>query len=67
MTDPDNFFDTIAIDTRASDLGSSDAILAEFHKFGINLRKIDENALVFELVCECGLVFELVGGLVFRI
>lgn len=43
VTDSDNFFDTIAIDTRASDLSSSDAILAEFHKFGINLRKIDEN------------------------
>ena len=43
VTEHDNFFDTIAIDTQASDLGSSDAILAEFHKFGINLRKIDEN------------------------
>lgn len=43
VTDSDNFFDTIAIDTRASDLSSSDSVLAEFHKFGINLRKIDEN------------------------
>lgn len=43
ITDPDNFFDTIAIDTDASDLSSSDSVLAEFHKFGINLRKIDDN------------------------
>jgi len=43
VTDSENFFDTIAIDTRASDLSSSDSVLAEFHKFGINLRKIDEN------------------------
>ena len=43
ITHEDNFFDTISIDTVASDLGSSDAVLAEFHKFGINLRKIDES------------------------
>jgi len=43
LTDPDNFFDTIAIDTNASDLSSADNVLAEFHKFGINLRKIDDN------------------------
>lgn len=43
VTDPDNFFDTLAIDTRASDLSSSDNVLAEFHKYGINVRKIDEN------------------------
>lgn len=43
VTDTDNFFDTITIDTFASDLSSSDNVLAEFHKFGINLRKVDEN------------------------
>ena len=43
VTDHDRFFDTIAIDVQASDLGSADAVLAEFHKYGINLRKIDEN------------------------
>ena len=43
VTDSNNFFDTIAIDARASDLGSTDSVLAEFHKFGINLRKIDDN------------------------
>jgi len=42
ITDKDNFFDTIAIDVTESDLGSSDSVLAEFHKFGINLRKIDD-------------------------
>jgi len=45
VTDKDNFFDTIAIDSVASDLGSADAVLAEFHKFGINLRKIDESVV----------------------
>ena len=45
LTDPDNFFDTIAIDVRASDLSSSDAVLAEFHKFGINLCKIDDHTV----------------------
>lgn len=43
LSDPDNFFDTIAIDVTASDLSSADAVLAEFHKYGINLRKIEEN------------------------
>jgi len=43
VTDSDNFFDTIAIDTRSSDLSSSDNVVAEFHKFGINLRKINED------------------------
>lgn len=43
LTDPENFFDTIAIDTHASDLSSADNVLAEFHKYGINLRKIDDN------------------------
>ena len=45
LTDPDFFFDTIAIDTLASDLSSADNVLAEFHKFGINLRKIDESTV----------------------
>lgn len=43
ITDKHNFFDTIVIDALASDLSSSDAVLAEFHKYGINLRKVDEN------------------------
>ena len=45
ITHGDNFFDTIAIDVITSDLGSADAVLAEFHKFGINLRKIDETTV----------------------
>ena len=45
ITQEDNFFDTIAIDVAASDLSSADAVLAEFHKYGINLRKIDENTV----------------------
>lgn len=43
ITDKDNFFDTLAIDTVASDLSSSDAVLAEFHKYGINLNKKSES------------------------
>ena len=43
VTDENNFFDTITIDCAASDLSSADNILAEFHKFGINLRKVDDN------------------------
>ena len=45
ITEGENFFDTIAIDVAASDLGSADALLAEFHKYGINLRKIDGNTV----------------------
>mmetsp|Transcript_18784 Transcript_18784/g.23384 ORF Transcript_18784/g.23384 Transcript_18784/m.23384 type:complete len:147 (+) Transcript_18784:1404-1844(+) len=45
VTHEDNFFDTIALDVVASDLGSADAVLAEFHKFGINLRKIDDTTV----------------------
>ena len=42
-TDENNYFDTIAIDVKASGMSSSDNILAEFHKNGINVRKIDDN------------------------
>ena len=45
QTHGDNFFDTIAIDVVASDLSSADNVLAEFHKFGINLRKIDDQTV----------------------
>ena len=43
VTDENNFFDTITLDCAASDLSSADNVLAEFHKFGINFRKIDDN------------------------
>jgi glycine dehydrogenase len=42
LNDPVNFFDTVSIDCRASGFSSADFLLAEFHKFGINLRKIDD-------------------------
>ena len=42
-------FDTLAIDTTQSGFSSSDYILAEFHKFGINLRKIDQNLIGISL------------------
>ena len=45
ITDKDNFFDTLAIDVVKSDLSSADNVLAEFHKFGINLCKIDESTV----------------------
>lgn len=42
-TDENNYFDTISIDVKASGLSSSDNVLCEFHKHGINVRKIDDN------------------------
>ena len=38
-----NHFDTVTIDTKSSGFSSADFVLSEFHKFGINLRKIDED------------------------
>lgn len=42
VTHKSNHFDSVTIDTRESGFSSTDFVLAEFHKFGINLRKIDE-------------------------
>jgi len=42
---PENFFDTVTIDCKASGFSSADFVLAEFHKIGINLRKIDVNTV----------------------
>ena len=42
-TDRNNYFDTVAIDVNASGFTSADYLLAEFHKQGINIRKIDQN------------------------
>ena len=42
MTHKDNRFDTVAIDVKASGFSSADYLLAEFHKYGINIRKIDD-------------------------
>jgi len=41
-TDRNNYFDTVAIDVKASGFTSADFLLAEFHKYGINIRKIDQ-------------------------
>ena len=43
ITDSKNHFDTIVFSARESGFTSSDFVLAEFHKYGINLRKIDED------------------------
>lgn len=45
VTDSTNYFDTIAIDVKASGFSSSDWVLSEFHKQGINLRKIDDQII----------------------
>ena len=42
-------FDTIVLKSRESGFTSSDYVLAEFHKYGINLRKIDENLVGISL------------------
>ena len=45
ITNGKNHFDTIAINTKESGFSSSDYVLAEFHKYGINLRKIDDEVI----------------------
>jgi glycine dehydrogenase len=42
-TDRKNHFDTVTIKLKESGFSSADWLLAQFHKFGINIRKIDEN------------------------
>jgi glycine dehydrogenase len=42
-TDRNNYFDTVAIDVKASGFTSADFLLAQFHKYGINIRKIDNH------------------------
>lgn len=44
-TNPNGYFDTVAIKVQESGFSSADAVLSEFHKFGINLRKIDNNTI----------------------
>ena len=41
VTHKDHRFDTVAIDVKASGFSSADYLLSEFHKHGINIRKID--------------------------
>lgn len=42
-TDKKNYFDTVSIKVNESGFSSADYVLAQFHKHGINLRKIDQN------------------------
>lgn len=42
-TDKNNYFDTVAIKVSESGFSSPDYLLAQFHKYGLNLRKIDNN------------------------
>lgn len=42
-TDRKNHFDTVSIKVKESGFSSADWLLAQFHKFGINIRKVDEN------------------------
>lgn len=43
MTDKKSHFDTVTIDVKASGLQSADQVVSEFHKYGINLRRVDDN------------------------
>ena len=38
-----NVFDTCSINIRKSGFSSADKVQSEFHKYGINIRKIDDN------------------------
>ena len=42
-TDRQRYFDTVAIDVKASGFSSCDYIQAQFHKYGINIRKVDDD------------------------
>jgi glycine dehydrogenase len=42
LTDKDRRFDTVAIDVKASGFSSADYLLAEFHKYGINIRRVSD-------------------------
>lgn len=46
-TDTNQFFDTVAIKVEDSGFSSADFILSEFHKHGINPRKIDNDTVSF--------------------
>jgi glycine dehydrogenase len=49
ITHKTNHFDTICLSCKDSGFSSSDFVLSEFHKFGINLRKIDEDLVGISL------------------
>lgn len=41
--DQNNFFDTVSIKIEESGFSSPDFLVSEFHKYGINIRKVDNN------------------------
>lgn len=44
-TEKDHYFDTVAIKVTESGLTSPDYVVAQFHKYGINIRKVDSNTV----------------------
>ena len=44
-THPNNFFDTITVDCKASGFSSADYLISEFHKYDINLRKVNDDQI----------------------
>lgn len=42
VTDSTNHFDTLILDAKASGFSSADFVVAEFHKYGMNLRAVDD-------------------------
>ena len=42
-TDRQNYFDTVCINVKESGFSSPDFLQAQFHKYGINIRKVDGN------------------------
>ena len=42
-TDKARHFDTVVVNVKSSGLQSADQVVSEFHKFGINIRRIDDS------------------------
>jgi len=42
-TDRENYFDTVCINVKESGFTSPDYLQAQFHKYGINIRRVDSN------------------------
>ena len=49
VTDKRNFFDTCVIDVQGTDLSSADKVVSDFHRYGINLRKLDDHKVGISL------------------
>jgi glycine dehydrogenase len=47
VTHRKDYFDTVAVNVKASGLSSSDFVLASYHKYFINIRKIDDEIVSF--------------------